>query len=125
MDYSWLFSDGGLIILGFDSFINTPCLHMFCNAHNRQSIPPLPRRKLSVLEDLCNQEVTFTSCVFKLLYEWSLRLLLRTGSIDSSSVTAAEVDNKCVIEKDPLGVTGRSATRETQSRIEVGSVRLS
>lgn len=46
VDYSWLFSVGGLIILGFDSFINTPCLHMFCNAQKRQSIPLSSKKTL-------------------------------------------------------------------------------
>jgi len=62
------------------------------------------------------------------MYEWSLRLLLRSGSIDSFSVNAAEVDKECVIEKEPLGVRGRATNRETQSKIEARanrSVRLS
>lgn len=46
-------------------------------------------------------------------------LLLRSGSLDSYSVIAAEVDNKCVIEKELSGVRGRATNRETQSRIEV------
>lgn len=64
----------------------------------------------------------------ELLYEWTLRLLLRSGSIDSFNVIAAEVDNKCGIGKDLLSVRGRAASGETLSRLKVranGSVTVS
>lgn len=58
----------------------------FCNTHRKKKTSfSSSEKKLSVLANLCNQEVTFTSCMnlLELLYGWSLWLLLRSGSIDS------------------------------------------
>lgn len=46
-------------------------------------------------------------------------LFLRSGSTASLSVTAAEVDNKCVIEKDFWALRGRATSREALSEITV------
>ncbi len=50
---------------------------------------------------------------------------MRSGSIDSFSVNAAEADNKGTIEKGLLGVRGRATSREALSRIEARSVGVS
>lgn len=53
---------------------------------------------------------------------------MRSGSIDSFSVNAAEADNKSTIEKGLSGVRGRATSGEALSRIEVRanrSVRVS
>lgn len=76
-----------LVIWGLDSFFSPktqPAYTCFVTRKKKDKTSSSLKKKNSALANLCNQEVTFTSCRnIKLLYEWPLWSLLRSGSIDS------------------------------------------
>lgn len=101
----------------------------FCNIHTkRQNILLLFRKKTSLCLQTCAIRKSHLHPVWIC---WSSYMGGPCGyywEVEASIHSAAEVDNKYVIEKGLLGVRGRATRGETLSKIETranGSVRVS
>lgn len=114
VDYSWLFS--WLIILGYDSFVNMLSPHVFLKD---KATPSLQKNTLYLKTCAIRKWHLHPACMNGLaviIEKWKHWFIPRHCCWGWQHV--------CVIEKCPLGATGRSPSGEMQNRLKVGSVQV-
>lgn len=97
------------------AFLLTQPAYTFCNTRRKRkkedkTSSSSEKKNLSVLSSLCNQEAAFFTSCLNTWSSWTSGHCGYYGEVEALIHPAAEVDNKCVIEKGPTGARGR-ATR--------------